>query len=137
MRGATRAVGAHPIGKFLAVGCTGLIVNNAVLYTSYELLRLPLTLASTLATSLAIGNNFLLNDRWTFKGHRDLSTIEAFARFGLISVTGLLVSTSTLWVLVTYFSVNFLVANLAGIALSTASNFVANARWTWSGSLSR
>src|SRR5689334_6877380 len=77
---------AYPIGKFLVVGCTGLIVNNAVLYASYELLRLPLALASTLATSLAVGNNFFFNDRWTFNGQRQMSTIEAFARFGLISV---------------------------------------------------
>ena len=59
---------ASRLGKFLVVGGTGVVLNNAALYAFYQMLRLPLVVASALAVTLAIGNNFVLNDRWTF-GH--------------------------------------------------------------------
>jgi dolichol-phosphate mannosyltransferase len=123
---------AARLGKFLVVGGTGLIVNNAALYAFYQQLRLPLILASTLAVSLAIGNNFVLNDRWTFKRRRDAAFARAFIRFCLVSLGGLAISTFTLWALVTYLNLHYLVANMVGVGLSTGSNFGANARWTWS-----
>lgn len=128
---------ASRLGKFLVVGCIGLIVNNAALYAFYQLLRLPLILASTLATSLAIGNNFVLNDRWTFNGRRDAALARAFIRFGLVSLGGLAITAFTLWALVTYLNLHYLVANLIGIGLSTGSNFAANSTWTWSRSRPR
>ena len=54
------------LGKFLVVGGTGLVVSNAALYALYQVIRVPLVPASALAALLAIGNNFVLNDRWTF-----------------------------------------------------------------------
>jgi dolichol-phosphate mannosyltransferase len=122
---------AYRLGKFLVVGCTGLIVNDAALYAFYQLLRLPLVPASTLATSLAIGNNFMLNDRWTFSGQRDARALRAFMRFGVVSVAGLAMSSLILWCLVSFVNVHYLFANLVGIALAAGSNYAVNSRWTW------
>jgi dolichol-phosphate mannosyltransferase len=131
MSGADREL-ASRLGKFLVVGGTGVVLNNAALYAFYQLLRLPLITASALAVSLAIGNNFVLNDRWTFQHPRDAASLSRFVRFSLVSLGGLLVTTSTLWALVTYLDVQYLLANLLGIALATASNFIVNLKWTWS-----
>jgi dolichol-phosphate mannosyltransferase len=133
MSGADREL-ASRLGKFLVVGGTGVVLNNAALYAFYQLLRLPLITASALAVSLAISNNFVLNDRWTFQHPRDAASLSRFVRFCLVSLGGLLVTTSTLWALVTYLDVQYLLANLVGIALATASNFIVNLKWTWSGS---
>jgi dolichol-phosphate mannosyltransferase len=129
-----RALAAR-LGKFLVVGGTGVVLNNAALFALYQILRLPLVIASALAVTLAIVNNFVLNDRWTF-GRRTPS-LRRFGRFGVVSLGGLLISTGVLWVLVTYLSVQYLVANLVGIALATGWNFVGNLAWTWSGGRDR
>jgi len=126
--------GAHRLGKFLVVGGTGVVLNNAALYAFYQMLRLPLVVASTLAVTLAIGNNFVLNDRWTFGRSRHADSLRRFLRFSLVSLAGLAITTATLWALVTFLNVPFLVANVVGIGLSTGSNFVANLNWTWRGS---
>lgn len=131
MSGADREM-ASRLGKFLVVGSTGVVINNAALYAFYQIFRLPLVPASALAVSLAIGNNFVLNDRWTFQQPRDAASLRRFIRFCVVSLGGLLVTTFTLWALVTYLDVQYLLANLVGIGLATASNFVANVRWTWS-----
>ena len=122
---------AARLGKFLVVGGTGVVVNNASLYALYQVLRLPLVVASALAVTLAIANNFVLNDRWTY-GRSTLS-LRRFFRFSLVSLSGLLVTTGVLWTLVTYLSVQYLAANLVGIALGTGWNFVGNRAWTWGG----
>ena len=121
------------LGKFLVVGSTGVVINNALLYTLYQSLRLPLILASILAVALSIINNFVWNDHWTFHGPHSLacSPLRRFIRFGLVSFVGLVLTTSTLWALVTYLQLHFLVANLIAIAAGTASNFLLNSRWTY------
>ena len=135
MSGADRYL-ASRLGRFLVVGGTGVVLNNAALYAFYQMLRLPLVVASTLAVTLAIGNNFVLNDRWTFGQGRHADSFRRFLRFSLVSLAGLAITTATLWALVTFLNVPFLVANVVGIGLSTGSNFVANLNWTWSGSRS-
>lgn len=131
MSGADREL-ASRLGKFLVVGSTGLVINNAALHAFYQMLRLPLVLASMLAVALAIGNNFALNELWTFNQGHHAAWLWRFARFGVVSLVGLALTTLTLWVLVTFLGIHYLVANLAGIGVATGSNFVANMRWTWS-----
>ena len=121
------------LGKFLVVGASGVAVNNAALFTLYQLLRSPLIVASMVAVVLSIGNNFIWNDRWTFVQHHGAysSAIRRFARFGLASLSGLMLTTASLWLLVNAFGLHYLVANLLAIGAGTVSNFVINSRWTY------
>ena len=121
------------LGQFLVVGASGVLVNNLTLFTLYQFLRLPLVFASSVAVLLSIGNNFVWNDRWTFKQrHGALSSaMRRFARFGAASFGGLVLTTGTLWLLVNEAGLNYLVANLLAIGAGTASNFVINSRWTY------
>jgi putative flippase GtrA len=119
------------LGRFLMVGGTGVLVNSLALLVLFQWVHLALVLASALAAELAIVNNFWLNDRWTF--NRTQLSLRRFARFNLVSLAGLLITTGTLWVLVRHLGIYYLTANLLGVALATAWNFVANSRWTWGG----
>jgi len=130
MSGANREL-ASRLGKFLVVGGTGVVVNNAALYAFYQQLRLPLITASTLAITLAIVNNFVLNDRWTFSGHPRSASVRRFVLFGLGSLGGLALTTLTLWLLVTFLDVQYVIANTVGIAIGTTSNLFTSMTWTW------
>ena len=124
---------AHRLGKFLVVGASGVVVNNAALFTFYALLRLPLLVASSAAVALAVVNNFLWNDRWTFAQQRGpLSlAVRRFGRFGVASGGGLVLTTLMLWVLVNELGLHYLVANLIAAATGAASNYVVNVSWTY------
>jgi putative flippase GtrA len=119
------------LSKFLLVGGTGLLVNSLALFILYQWAHLSLIVASALAVELAVINNFFWNDHWTF-GRRDPS-LGRFVRFNLVSLGGLAITTFTLWVLVHYLGLYYLVANLLGIALGTVWSFAANSLWTWGG----
>lgn len=123
---------AHPLlnklVKFSLVGGSGVVVNTAFLYFFYEMGHLPMVLASALAVEIAIANNFVWNHRWTF-GQGTFS-MPRFLRFNLVSAGGLAITTGMLYLLSTV-GLYYLAANLVGIALATAWNFVLSIRWTW------
>ena len=119
------------ISKFLLVGATGVLVNSLALLLLVQGAHLPLVPASALAAELGIVHNFAWNDRWTFE--RTRLSWSRFARFNLVSLAGLLLTTGTVWVLVEQLGVYYLAANLLGITLATAWNFAVNSWWTWGG----
>ncbi|MBI4318019.1 MAG: GtrA family protein [Chloroflexi bacterium] len=115
--------------KFAAVGLSGVVVNSLALMVFYQAMQLPLIAASTMAVETAIVNNFLLNNRWTFD-RVDVS-LARFAKFNLVSLGGLAITVSCVFLLVSYASLNYLLANLFGIVLATTWNFGINVIWTW------
>lgn len=119
--------------KFLVVGGTGVLVNNLALLLLFQWAHLPLVVASALSVELGIVNNFYWNDRWTFR--RTGLSVTRFAQFNLVSLGGLVITTGTLWILASHLGLYYLAANLLGIALATAWNFVVNSLWTWRGAL--
>jgi putative flippase GtrA len=127
-----RAPLLRKLSKFLVVGGTGVGVNSAALFLLYQLLSLPLVVASPLATELAIVSNFYWNDRWTFG--RRWPSWGRFFKFNLVALGGVLITTLTLWALVTTLKMPYLFANLLAILLATSWNFVVNMFWTWGGS---
>lgn len=118
------------LARFLVVGASGVVVNTVALYVLYQWAHLPLVVSTGLAVELAIASNFFWNDRWTFRQTGNYS-LARFAGFNAVSLVGLLVTAATAWLLVQLAGMNYLVANLAGIGLATACNFMANVQWTW------
>jgi dolichol-phosphate mannosyltransferase len=117
------------LSRFLLVGGSGVLVNSFALFVLYQLAGLPFVIASVLAVELAITNNFIWNDRWTFG--RTRRSAWRFLKFNLVSLVGLVLTASTDWLLIQRTGMNYLMANLVGIALATICNFLANAHWTW------
>ncbi|HLI05339.1 MAG TPA: GtrA family protein [Ktedonobacteraceae bacterium] len=119
------------LSKFVLVGGTGVLVNSLALLILFQWVHLPLVAAAVLAAELAIINNYYWNDHWTFK--RTRVSLGRLARFNLVSLGGLLITTGTLWVLVNHLRCYYLLANLLGISLATTWNFAVNSWWTWGG----
>jgi dolichol-phosphate mannosyltransferase len=117
------------MGKFLAVGGLGTLLNTGILVVLYHQLHLTLVVASALATELTIGHNYLWNDSWTF-GRKGLS-LNRFVRFNIVSLGGQCITVATLWLLAQRAGIHYVVANLLGIGLAVVWNFAINVRWTW------
>jgi dolichol-phosphate mannosyltransferase len=54
-----------------------------------------------------------------------------FARFGMVGISGVLVNTGILWMLVTLFGMHHLVAAAISSEVSILTNFVLNDHWTF------
>jgi dolichol-phosphate mannosyltransferase len=130
-----------PVRRFIQfglVGVSGVFVDMAVFYLLHDpgSLAWGLTRSKVIAAELAIVNNFLWNDRWTFG---DISSqqkgwpkrIKRFIKFNLVCSIGILLNVGILNILVNFFHVNDYLANLMAIAIVTIWNFWINLKLSW------
>uniref|UniRef100_UPI0039A5FF87 glycosyltransferase n=1 Tax=Nostoc piscinale TaxID=224012 RepID=UPI0039A5FF87 len=140
----TKQVGqksTFPIGRFLRfglVGLSGVFVDMAILYllSDPSTLALPLTRSKIIASEIAIFNNFLWNDAWTFADvamqqqewhHR----AKRFLKFNLVCLAGLLINVVVLNLVFNFVIPNRYIANLIAIAVATIWNFWVNLKLSW------
>jgi len=86
--------------KFGAVGFAGYLVNASTLYL-FTKLNFPSWAAWGLSTELAIVNNFVFNNIWTFKDQQIsglISLLAKFLQFNLTSSGGLLIQVAVGWI---------------------------------------
>jgi dolichol-phosphate mannosyltransferase len=113
-------------------------VDMTVLYLLSDpaTLALGLTRSKIIAAEVAIINNFLWNDRWTFG---DLSShqrgwrkrLKRFFKFNLICLAGLVLNVLLLNLFFNVFHVNRYLANLIAIFIVTFWNFWVNLKLSW------
>ena len=132
---------SFPLKRFLRfglVGFSGVFVDIAVLYLLHDASTLAwgLTRSKIVAAEVAIVNNFLWNDAWTFgdmsrqqRGWR--RRLRRFLKFNLVCLMGLILNVLILNLLFNVFKINYLLANLIAIALVTFWNFWINLKLSW------
>ncbi len=124
--------------RFSLVGASGVIVDMFFLYclSDPSMLGFGLTRSKIIAAELAIVNNFLWNDFWTF---RDLKTdqrsrkqkLKRFLKFNAICFIGLVLNVVILNVLFNLAGMNRYLANAIAIFLVTLWNFWMNLKFSW------
>ncbi|MBF2001112.1 MAG: glycosyltransferase [Synechococcales cyanobacterium M58_A2018_015] len=124
--------------RFGIVGLSGVFVDMAMLYVLSDpaMLGWGLTRSKIIASELAIINNFLWNDRWTFgdianqqKGWQ--KRLKRLLKFNLICLGGLVLNVLLLNLLFNIFGFNRYLANLIAIAAVTLWNFWLNLKLSW------
>jgi dolichol-phosphate mannosyltransferase len=123
--------------KFAAVGLSGVAVDMFVLWLLNGRGGWPLTAAKLVGAEMAMVNNFLWNDLWTFgdlaalQGH-GLARLRRFGKFNAICAAGLALSVGLLDMQVGVFKMNPYLANAIAIAVTTGWNFWMNKIFNWS-----
>ena len=124
--------------RFGLVGFSGVFVDMTIFYllSDASTLAMGLTRSKIIASEVAILNNFLWNDLWTFRdfssqqsGWRKL--VKRFVKFNLICLFGIGLNLIILNTLYNYFGVNKYLANLIAIAIVTIWNFWFNLKLSW------
>jgi dolichol-phosphate mannosyltransferase len=124
--------------KFCLVGFSGVFVDMAVLYLLSDPIALHwgLTRSKIIAAEIAIINNFLWNDSWTFKSLASRQNtldqkFKRFLKFNAICILGLVINVIILNTLFNTFSINRYLANLLAILIVTVWNFWINLKLNW------
>jgi putative flippase GtrA len=121
---------ARPL-RFGVVGLSGIVVNSAILWVLVRELHLAVTLGSVIATEAAILANFLLNDRWTFRGASERLFTQRLLRFNGVALGGMAITAGIPTALAGYTQLPLLVANVLAVGAATGWNYIVNSRWTW------
>ncbi|MCM0588914.2 MAG: GtrA family protein [Gloeotrichia echinulata DVL01] len=122
--------------RFGVVGLSGVAVDLGVFYFLHKPLNLTLTLSAMFSTEVAIINNFLWNDVWTFgdvyQEQQSISKrLQRFLKFNLICCFGLILNSLIVNWLFYKFGVNEYIAKLGVIAGVTLWNFWLNLKLNW------
>jgi putative flippase GtrA len=117
------------LSRFSIVGTAGVLINNIVLFALHGLLGLALFPATVAAVEVAILQNYLLHEVWTFRRRRP--SVRRFVSFSLVAATALLVNVTIVQVLAGL-GLFYLLANLVGISVAFIINFAVSSTWIWS-----
>jgi dolichol-phosphate mannosyltransferase len=124
--------------RFAAVGLSGVIVDMGLLFLLSDPTTLGwgLTRSKLIAAEMAIVNNFLWNDAWTFgdlsahqRGFRQ--RLRRFGKFQLICSAGVVLNATLLNLQFNLLGMNRYVANAIAIAVVTGWNFWLNLKLSW------
>jgi dolichol-phosphate mannosyltransferase len=124
--------------RFATVGLSGVVVDMSLLYVLSDprMLGFGLTRSKLVAAELAIVNNFVWNDYWTFRDvaapqHGVRAWLRRFGKFNLLCLSGLLINVALLNVQVRVLGMNRYLANAVAIALVMGWNFWINVKMGW------
>jgi dolichol-phosphate mannosyltransferase len=125
--------------KFCLVGASGVPVNLLCTWAGHDLLFPHLgeegrqAAASLFGIVVSIFTNFLLNDLWTWKDRekRPGHVFGRLLRFYLVCSLASGIQFGTAMALTVWVRLHYLLAQLVGIVLAMAVNFVANNAWTF------
>jgi dolichol-phosphate mannosyltransferase len=130
-----------PVNRFLrfaVVGLSGVVVDMGLLFllSDPSMLGWGLTRSKLIAAEMAILNNFLWNDLWTF---RDVSAhqrglkarLRRLGKFQLICLAGVALNTILLNLQFNLLGMNRYLANAIAIAAVTGWNFWLNLKLSW------
>jgi dolichol-phosphate mannosyltransferase len=124
--------------RFCIVGATGTIIDTTMLFllSDPRTLGWGLTRSKIIAAELALANNFIWNDRWTFgklaaqhSGFKE--RFKRYLKFNLFCSVGIILNLIVLNVGVNIFHVNRYLANLSAIFLVTFWNYNTNRKLSW------
>ena len=124
--------------RFALVGASGVLVDMAVLFllSDPRALGLGLTRSKLAAAELAIINNFIWNDAWTFRdlvgAQRGLRhKLRRLLKFNAVCGAGLLLNVLLLNIQFNVLHMNRYVANLIAIGAVTIWNYWLNLKLNW------
>jgi dolichol-phosphate mannosyltransferase len=128
-----------PIKRFLSfgvVGFSGVFVDLGIFYVLRTVLGLGLTRSAIFSSEVAIINNFLWNDLWTFGDISRRQTgwrkrIKRLLKFNVICLSGLVLNVLLVNFLFNVLEMNEYLAKLIAIASVTLWNFWFNLKLSW------
>ena len=131
-KGSRLSIFAKHAAKYYAVGASGVLVNLGLLFYLTEYVGLWYFLSYTIAISVSITSNFLLNKIWTFRESiNSQRTLVMYAKFVSVSILGMAIQLGSVYLLVESMSVYYMLAALISICIAGAINFMINRRWTF------
>jgi dolichol-phosphate mannosyltransferase len=134
-------LGSLPLARFFRfalVGVSGVVVDMTMLYllSDPKTLGWGLTRSKVVAAELALINNFLWNDAWTFRdmvgeGHGLRHKLHRFVKFNAICGIGIVLNVVLLNLQFNLLNMNRYLANAVAIAIVTLWNFLLNMKLSW------
>lgn len=122
----------YRILKFMAVGTSGVFVNEGMLWLLHYKFSLPTFISGLLAIETSILSNFTLNSLITFRKEKAKGTVlTRLWKYHVATALGALINYLTLLALFYVFGVEPLISNIIGILLGFLANYALSEHYVW------
>ena len=119
------------IVKFMVVGTLGTFVNLAFLYLFTDIFKIYYIISEIIAFFISVIHNYLLNKIWTFKEEFKEQLINKYFRYTTICLISLLSNLSMLFILVEFYHIWYIYAEILATGGSSLINFLGSLLWTF------
>jgi dolichol-phosphate mannosyltransferase len=124
------------IAKYAAVGFSGALINFLILKWLVQIRDWKVPFAAAAGAGLAIVNNFVWNELFTFwetrKAHPGWARVmRRFAAFTLFSIAGISINILLITLLVSWLGLPLIPGIVVGISVAATWNFFTNSNATW------
>ena len=117
--------------KFAIVGTIGTVINISILYLLTEFFNLYYIFSEIIAFIVSVLNNYILNKLWTFQEKIQEKIIRKYFKFSLVCLVSLLLNITVLFILVEYFYIWYIMAEIIAIFCAFLINFSGSRLWTF------
>lgn len=115
--------------RFLVVGLLATATHFLVVIAAVEVLATQATMTNGFAWAVALFVSYFGHYRWTFTARG--AHLEHLPRYVVVSLTGLTLNLSTVWLLNSQLGAHYLVATTLGVTLSIITTFTLSRLWAF------
>lgn len=120
------------LGRFVAVGASGYVVNLAVFALCVHVLSINYKVAAVVAFVVSVANNFLWNRHWTFISAKAAThPVQQAVRFFAVSLVAFGFSYAVLVSLVDGAGMAKVIAQAMSIVAATPLSFIGQKLWSF------
>lgn len=117
--------------RFAIVGGIGTFVNLSLLYILTDIYGILYLISEAIAFTVSVIHNYFWNKSFTFEEDIKEKVIGKGMKFTIICILALIVNLSVLFILVEYFNIFYLFAEVGAISVAFFVNFFGNRFWTF------
>ena len=117
--------------RFAIVGGIGTFVNLSLLYILTDIYRILYLISEAIAFTVSVIHNYFWNKSFTFEEDIKEKVIGKGIKFSIICILALIVNLLVLFILVEYFGIFYLFAEVGAIGVAFFVNFFGNRFWTF------
>lgn len=117
--------------RFAIVGGIGTFVNLSILYILTDIYGILYLISEAIAFIVAVIHNYFWNKSFTFEEDIKEKVIGKAMKFSIICILALIVNLMVLFILVEYFRIFYLYAEVGAIGIAFFVNFLGNRFWTF------
>jgi len=119
-----------PFLKYCVVGASGTVVDVGSLFLLVQYGHMAILMATTIAFTISVINNFTWNKIWTFR-NKSTNYRKQFIKFFLVACIGLCITLMCMYIQVAKLGVFYIYAKLITSVVVLTWNFMANKYWTF------
>ena len=117
--------------RFALVGGVGTLVNLSLLYILTDVYGLLYLISEAFAFTVSIIHNYFWNKSFTFEEDIKEKVIGKGVKFSIVCIIALSVNLIVLFILVEFFGIFYLLAEIGAICVAFFVNFFGNRFWTF------